>query len=1139
MEVPERRSVSGSVKRAVKGRLAGSALLALLAAVLLAPAGLRAAPEEDRRELLGPTPEVMRGPESQAALDRAIAEAEEAERRRQEPAQVAARERSRTKYKGLTDGEARQLAAETFPQLLLEPAFHGLKLPPETELVRYLDTHTALVKTPGSEAAGHGLVESTAPLRAEAESGDLRPVDAELVDRGAYLEPANADVETRLPERLADGIELPESDLKITPEGATQAGPGSVVGDSIQFHSNTDTDTDFFAAPTGSGVETFWQLRSAQSPERLYLDYNLASNERLKETTEGLGAEVRRAGEMIASVSPPVAFDADGTGVPVETEIEGDRLVLDVDHSEGDYKLPIIVDPITEQDDFTYGGGCPSPDDPSWRPYWRWESPYAGAFVGSCESYYGVWTLSRAGWYLAGYYGQWIWQAPTDTYISRIDFGQVINSFGGEGICTLTGIYNPAAYAWQEGSPAAVCADLSYDQSHVTSTTAYNNVAVLQYLMGHDAWRYYEHWHSLQRATFTIHERYNPNVTKAIDQSVPAANRTGWVDDTLGTTSQTYRNAVTATDRGTGVQRLELRAPDPANPTQLLTQTANRGCSGTRGSQSCTQNGGGWSNTFNYRLPEGRNPVVVFARDQVGNAGNFSWHQRIDRSAPAFQTSGSLKSAAQAGQPLTGESYDLQVAAQDGSLTTDSTQRSGVKSIEVLVDGERVAFSSNDPQMCASSCPLDLTWRMYPAAFGLGSHTVSVLVKDQVGHQAPVQTLTVNVQDGPDDSAEIVTICAGALVQENHIDELDVAAPTDLVDEIGTREFGSRYVGSWIDRDVCPPEVHAAIKNASAADIANFYLALTLDGRIDVTRVTVDSRTYTYADLDSAANGVADLLETYDASPHIVEISIKSQTVTVRARQLTAAQRAAIDAATAPDVVYELDPSFNGIVLDDSRTDYPPYKAGKEARIPERCTTGFTVRRVRDYYGTTAGHCSLQIDDEVRVGSSFGDGVFVGFVDRNRYNGQNPVTADVASYTLENDHATRRIYTGGDLGHRTVTKRFDSHGWSYETSLCFQGATSGAHNCGVIESFISRTDIPVGVDPNGIPKYKTYRDVICFAASDRSDPGDSGGPVYKVRADESAKAAGIVWGHINEDTCFSKIGHVLAELDAVLAMRPD
>jgi len=756
VKVAKRRSLSRSVQRAVTMRLAASAVVALLAAaLLLTPSALRAAPE-DEAEMRGPTPEVMSQPEVQAEVQRAIAEAEAAEERRRGPDQVAARERSRSAHAGLSDSAARQLAAETFPELLLEPSVPGLELPPGAELVQYLGDHQALI-SPAGEDQTDALLESTAPLRAENEAGDLRPVDSELIDRGAYMEPRNAEVEAELPEQLEQGIELPEADLEITPEGATEADVAALAGTDKLFYANSDTDTDFFATPTARGVETFWQLRSEGSPERHYLDYNLAAGEALKPAMEGLAAEVRRDGETIATISPPTAFDADGTAVPVEMLIEGDRLVLDVAHRSGDLKYPLIVDPITESDDFTAGAPCPALVRSGWRPFWRWEDSPTYAFFPDCNSGAGVATGSYVGNYQVNMYGQWVWQAPTDTYITRIDFGGVYNASGyGETTCTMTGIYNPAGYTWQQGSPWAVCAPhYFYNQSHVTSTIAYNNVAVFQLYMGDTDYRWYQNWNSLQRATFTIHESYRPTFSTVPGQTSPPANTSGWVDDTYGSSSRLYSHTIGARDRGTGTKRIEFRHPNPANPTQQLTQTANRSCSGTRGSQACTPNGGAYSAGFQYRLPEGWNTLYGTAFDQVNNATatSYQWTQRIDRSAPVVNApSGSLVS--DAARILPTRDYTLTFKATDGSLSSDSQQRSGVEQLEVYIDGESAPRFDPAQVPCTRtgrSCELEDTWQLEGGTLedlAPGSHTVRMVGIDALGHRGE-RTFTITIRDDP------------------------------------------------------------------------------------------------------------------------------------------------------------------------------------------------------------------------------------------------------------------------------------------------------------------------------------------------------------------------------------------------------
>ena len=100
---------------------------------------------------------------------------------------------------------------------------------------------------------------------------------------------------------------------------------------------------------------------------------------------------------------------------------------------------------------------------------------------------------------------------------------------------------------------------------------------------------------------------------------------------------------------------------------------------------------------------------------------------RIDRSAPLLDVSGELRDAPW----LADRAYAATIAAQDGSATQP---RSGMRSVELLVDGERRGFAE---QPCAAgSCALQRTLSVDGSALAEGMHAVRVVAVDHVGLRA-------------------------------------------------------------------------------------------------------------------------------------------------------------------------------------------------------------------------------------------------------------------------------------------------------------------------------------------------------------------------------------------------------------------
>jgi hypothetical protein len=191
----------------------------------------------------------------------------------------------------------------------------------------------------------------------------------------------------------------------------------------------------------------------------------------------------------------------------------------------------------------------------------------------------------------------------------------------------------------------------------------------------------------------------------------------------------------------------------------------------------CRIDGGLWEGCTSPKrytgLSEGSHRFWVKAKDEAGASDQtpavHDWV--IDASGPVVQLSGSLKDAVDAGDPLLGPTYELQVSANDGADPS-----SGVKSIEVLLDDGGVAVDSDGSAEEFSAGPLDSEQLPCPqgeCSLSLntifkaedvagGDHTIRVLVKDQLG-RVTEESLTVPVPDDQSRTAVPDTLrCTGS-----------------------------------------------------------------------------------------------------------------------------------------------------------------------------------------------------------------------------------------------------------------------------------------------------------------------------------------------------------------------------------------
>jgi RHS repeat-associated protein len=140
------------------------------------------------------------------------------------------------------------------------------------------------------------------------------------------------------------------------------------------------------------------------------------------------------------------------------------------------------------------------------------------------------------------------------------------------------------------------------------------------------------------------------------------------------------------------------------------------------------------------QLSEGGHAFSVVAIDQAGRRVEHSWTTRIDRTDPNLDVSGSLTD--HQGHWLDpSTSYTLSAHAFDGYWWQSP---SGVRSVEFQVDGVRRDYAE---QTC-EVCPLDHTFTFNPADYADGTHTVTVVATDAVGHTA-TKTTTAKVDRTP------------------------------------------------------------------------------------------------------------------------------------------------------------------------------------------------------------------------------------------------------------------------------------------------------------------------------------------------------------------------------------------------------
>lgn len=515
----------------------------------------------------------------------------------------------------------------------------------------------------------------------------------------------------------------------------------------------------------------------------------LAGPFNLRRAIQIVGAD----GTLLSEVKPPHAIDADGRQVTATMAIDGtDGITVRAAHKDQDLKYPVLLDPVVEDFmrwtstgsgtgahsyDPNLGFGTAGPDGQGGAGIngWTYASGGASGSVAGCGPAWkpcapgmffgkGLYMWGAAyNYYSWSRYHEWYLKAPGDSYIYRGDFGWVHHWPGGTTPSTsaalVEGIWNPNVNQWQNSwvqapeQPGGFQAPFVTQQTkselfltHCVGTnpcswgTASNPVSppgnmmvVAQTFpvgaqMGANAPVTY-----MGGAQLSLHEWNAPVIDQPLVQDNPLPS--GWVD------SHALSTRVRAKDAGLGATIAYIKStgqPTWSGPTGTNTCTGSR-ASGTSGSpcpltidKTLTYNTSG--------MPEGNQTVQARAADIVGNDGPIgsAWQMKIDHSAP--QT-----------LDLTGNLYDDRTISSDegddvGYITQDETvavaaadgttadKRSGLASIEMLVDGNRVEPAHLQTYDCSSECPSSgqITFTLHRAGLSAGPHDIKVIARDRL-----------------------------------------------------------------------------------------------------------------------------------------------------------------------------------------------------------------------------------------------------------------------------------------------------------------------------------------------------------------------------------------------------------------------
>ena len=405
-------------------------------------------------------------PASTAQLEQARREAEDRLFWLGGPQARQERAASRTSFRGrLGVARARAIAVSRFGAMVTGRLWTQPRLAANERKIGMRGDRVMVVSRDGEPG---GLVDSTVPLVATAEDGTSRPTDVSLVADEDGFRARNPVVRSLIGKRLEDGVALPDDGVALLPEMSGAEAVGSVSEDRV-FYANAATDTDVIVGATPTGAAIYYQLRSPASPSELRLRVQMPDGAQLRQAADG-SAQIVTAAETVATISPPIAFDAQGKQVPSRYVVAEDTIRIAVDHTTGDLAYPILVDPVV--DNYSTWRSDPSIPIFGWQYSTPWPAPFPAATSGPYGR--GLYISNAVQYFYSLTYGWWVYQAPGDAFIYRADFiGLYHQVAGGAGpSCLTTGIVNVRSGDWQrtpgtwqvQRPTGTVVADWRYDQ---------------------------------------------------------------------------------------------------------------------------------------------------------------------------------------------------------------------------------------------------------------------------------------------------------------------------------------------------------------------------------------------------------------------------------------------------------------------------------------------------------------------------------------------------------------------------------------------------------------------------------------------------------------------------------------------------
>jgi len=654
----------------------------------------------------------------------------------------AERARSKSAFGDLGAASALRLTQQQFGRDLEAVAATSADSLAADRVLGFEDDRTARVDVPGAKEP-QLAISTVQPFRVRNDAGRKALVDLGLEATDGGFAPVNPIVDVTLPSS-SDGELTVGDDLSLTasiPGGGTTA--ARRAGDAAVFYPEAGTDTDLVATPTSNGLETFFTLRSAQSPETASLTFDLPRGASLLKQEDG-SVNVVRDGKRIGRISAPVAKDAQGTPVATSASVDGDTVTVTTPHRGKDVAYPILVDPIVEIDSLedpadadnivdTVTPSAIDLDDLRASPGNTWLR-----LEGDADKYDTTGT-EGAGLYIHDHHlttsniGAWVWMPPQRrNHIYDVDFTGIDLSLGGD--------TSPGAILFAMANPEGnvldvISADTADDEVELsdedtdTDSPGEEDLSIVEFglirfssappTIPHD----YEAF--VGGAVMHVQEFMAP---EGDGPTFPVFGE-GFPADTLWINSSTVEStSFEATSPTAGVKRIEITAQQGSDP-EVLLGSVEAPCASDPLEACPTTLDDAFDVDWGLMVDEGLYTLRLRGYDGDDEATTITFHLGVDRTAPDLDL---LTGDLAALDGLTTASTSTLTLTVPASEVGDDLTKSGLGSVGVYDSMSEYAASRD----CAVDDCDDQDYEVDLSTLSEGVHTISAEVYDRAGNQA-------------------------------------------------------------------------------------------------------------------------------------------------------------------------------------------------------------------------------------------------------------------------------------------------------------------------------------------------------------------------------------------------------------------